>query len=183
MQQLLGDRYATFDLSLLRELFLQHLPPHVHMILAANAELARPATVDRLIISLTHYLHLNANCNRRLISNAATTLQPLNELLTTGKHPEVFRWLEKTLLAFKPSKMHCQCLTPDIKSQRRQHAEQQLIREQRLLEEAELERRILAITIIQATWRGFCVRKMLKSFKRGKGKKGGKGKGKGKKKK
>uniref|UniRef100_UPI00358E24E2 dynein regulatory complex protein 10 isoform X2 n=1 Tax=Myxine glutinosa TaxID=7769 RepID=UPI00358E24E2 len=61
-------------------------------------------------------------------------------------------------------------------------AELQPIREQRLLEEAELERWILATTTIQATWRGFCVRKMLKSLKKQKVKKGGKSKGKGKKK-
>jgi len=40
MQQLLGDRHATFKQSLLRELFLQCLPPHMHVILAVNAELA-----------------------------------------------------------------------------------------------------------------------------------------------
>ena len=45
-QQLLGDRHATFNQSLLRELFLQRLPSHVRMILAANTELALPAAVD-----------------------------------------------------------------------------------------------------------------------------------------
>ena len=46
MQQLLSDRHATFNLLLLRELFLQCLAPHFCMILAANAELALPTVAD-----------------------------------------------------------------------------------------------------------------------------------------
>ena len=46
MQQLLGDRHAAFDQSLLHLLFLQSVPPHIRMILAANAELALLTTAD-----------------------------------------------------------------------------------------------------------------------------------------
>ena len=38
LQQLLEDRASTFDASFLRELFLQHLPNHVRMVLASTAD-------------------------------------------------------------------------------------------------------------------------------------------------
>ena len=36
MQQLLGDKATTIDLSFLRELFIQRLPPNVRMVLAST---------------------------------------------------------------------------------------------------------------------------------------------------
>ena len=38
MQQLLGDKAATVDKSFLRELFMQHLPPNVRMVLASTKD-------------------------------------------------------------------------------------------------------------------------------------------------
>ncbi|KAG0421114.1 hypothetical protein HPB47_002991 [Ixodes persulcatus] len=43
MQALLGDRAATFNSQFLKELFLQHLPPSVQMVLATASELSFPA--------------------------------------------------------------------------------------------------------------------------------------------
>ena len=38
MQQLLGDKAIGLDPSFMRELFLQHLPTNVRMVLASTAE-------------------------------------------------------------------------------------------------------------------------------------------------
>jgi len=56
MQQLLCDRHAIFDQYFPCEFFLQCFPPYVRMIVAANAELARPTAVeleDHLIDTIT----------------------------------------------------------------------------------------------------------------------------------
>ena len=45
MNQLLGDKASGIDNSLLRELFLQRLPPNVRMVLASTAE---PVTLEAL---------------------------------------------------------------------------------------------------------------------------------------
>ena len=53
MQQLLGDKAATMDQSLLRELFLQRLPANVRMILASTSGTVAPtelaALADKII--------------------------------------------------------------------------------------------------------------------------------------
>lgn len=60
-------------------------------------------------------------------------------------------------------------------------AEREIWTKKRLEDEQEMVRMVRAATLIQALWKGYLVRSMLKSKKkRGKGKGGKKGKGKGK---
>lgn len=64
-------------------------------------------------------------------------------------------------------------------------AEREILTKKRLEDEQEMVRMVRAATLIQALWKGYLVRSMLKSKKKkrgkGKGEKKGKGKGKGKK--
>lgn len=64
-------------------------------------------------------------------------------------------------------------------------AEREILTKKRLEEEQEMVRMVRAATLIQALWKGYLVRSMLKSKRKkrgkGKGEKKGKGKGKGKK--
>ena len=64
-------------------------------------------------------------------------------------------------------------------------AEREILTKKRLEDEQEMVRMVRAATLIQALWKGYLVRSMLKSKKKkrgkGKGEKKGKGKGKDKK--
>ncbi|XP_011407593.1 PREDICTED: uncharacterized protein LOC100640009 [Amphimedon queenslandica] len=99
MQQLLGGKVATFDQSLLRQLFLQRLPPNVRMVLASSkddedleslafladkvVEVASPA------VNAVQTTELSTEVEQ--VHSDIATLKKLVTSLTDTRHPCSFR--------------------------------------------------------------------------------------------
>lgn len=72
LQQLLGERAASFDTSLLKELFLQRLPTNVRMVLATTSDLQLPALAQLADFFMEVATRLVADLHRSQVSTSAS---------------------------------------------------------------------------------------------------------------